>query len=125
MADTATTRRPCGGPDFGRLPPLYLGEQFRLRFGDATPAVDWTGAIAELTLDAPDGTRVKLTVPDDGEIGDDGDYVIFEKNTAWTVETINQAGDWEWHFWITPPGGERDHQCWGILPVVEAPGGPP
>lgn len=121
------TTRPCGGADFGRLPNFYLGERFALQFGPGTPAVDWTDATAELTLDSPDGeTRIELQLPSaDGEIAGDGTYLQFLKTAAWAAENLNAAGDWEWHFWITPDGGDRDHQAWGYLPVVVAPGGGP
>jgi hypothetical protein len=109
-----------GGPDFVRLPTLFRGEEFRVQFGPGEPPVDWSNHTLLLTLDSPNSSRVNLTNP---AVAIGGVSAIFSQPDSWS-ESI-EVGVWEYHFWVTPPGGQRDHVCWGTFEVANPKGGSP
>ena len=109
-----------GGPDYVRLPRLWHGEAFGVRFGPSDPPIDWTGIPVTMVFDGPGGERVTITSP---TVESGGGSFVFSQPVSWTNALA--VGTWEWHVYSNSGTSSADHIGWGSLEVAGPKGGPP
>jgi len=102
----------------GRLPPLICGEVFTFVVGPTTdPVTDFSTTDVTLYFDPPKGStadRITLAVGSGGTVANDGSYVEFEKNQAWTAAL--EPGEWDLRVCLGD-NAAPDHIACYVLPV--------